>query len=98
MSICENAVIFNRDDTLIIKNETEYFGIRYWVFIGNIPSPVCFENLDRAIDQLTWDNWLDLTEDEVAYIRYLDGSYTYEDYAQVCDQEECEPLPRKEER
>ena len=33
------------------------------------------------------------TADELAYSRYLNGEYTYQDYVDVCDVEECEPLP-----
>lgn len=35
----------------------------------------------------------DLTADEIAYKKYQDGEYTYQDYVDVCTQEECEPLP-----
>lgn len=35
----------------------------------------------------------DLTADERAYIYYLLGDYYYDDYVDVCENEECEPLP-----
>ena len=34
---------------------------------------------------------MDKTADELAYERYQSGEYTYEDYVDVCRQEECEP-------
>lgn len=37
---------------------------------------------------------LDKTADELAYERYKRGEYTYQDYVDVCNQEECEPLPK----
>lgn len=37
---------------------------------------------------------MDKTADELAYIRYKRGEYSYEDYVAVCEQEECEPQPR----
>ena len=36
---------------------------------------------------------VDKTADELAYLRYLNGEYTYQDYADVCEIEGCEPLP-----
>lgn len=33
------------------------------------------------------------TADEIAYERYKNGEYTYEDYCDVCLQEDCEPIP-----
>lgn len=36
-----------------------------------------------------------MTADELAYERYLNGEYTYDDYVDVCEIEECEPLPPK---
>lgn len=38
---------------------------------------------------------MDKTADELAYMRYKEGKYTYEDYLNVCANEECEPLPRQ---
>lgn len=35
----------------------------------------------------------DLTADEIAYLHYLNGQYTYQDYLTVCETEECEPQP-----
>lgn len=35
----------------------------------------------------------DKTADELAYERYKNGEYTYDEYVTVCKQEECEPLP-----
>lgn len=37
---------------------------------------------------------MDKTADELAYERYLNGEYTYEDYLVVCEIEECEPEAR----
>ena len=34
---------------------------------------------------------MDKTADEMAYEKYQKGEYTYEEYADVCDHEECEP-------
>ena len=31
----------------------------------------------------------DLTADELAYQRYLKGEYTYQEYLDVCEMEEC---------
>lgn len=31
----------------------------------------------------------DLTADELAYQRFLNGEYTYQDYLDVCEMEEC---------
>lgn len=39
------------------------------------------------------DEWDDMTADEVAYKRYLDGEYTYREYVEVCEEEETEPMP-----
>ena len=39
----------------------------------------------------------DKTADELAYERYKNGEYTYDDYLTVCDQEGCEPLPKVKE-
>lgn len=36
----------------------------------------------------------DKTADELAYERYKKGEYTYQDYVDVCELEECEPLPK----
>lgn len=37
-----------------------------------------------------------LTADEVAYLRYLSGSYSYQNYIDVCEHEDVkEPRPRK---
>ena len=38
---------------------------------------------------------MDKTADELAYQLYLRGIYTYEDYVNVCEIEECEPKPEK---
>ena len=35
----------------------------------------------------------DKTADELAYERYKNGEYTYDEYVTVCDTEGCEPLP-----
>lgn len=32
------------------------------------------------------------TADELAYERYKNGEYTYEDYLDVCEQEDCVPI------
>lgn len=34
---------------------------------------------------------MDYTADELAYERYKQGEYTYEDYCDVCKNEEVEP-------
>ena len=34
----------------------------------------------------------ELTSDELAYKRYLKGEYTYQDYVNVCNLEDIEPL------
>lgn len=34
---------------------------------------------------------MDKTADELAYERYNNGEYSYQDYLDVCEQEECEP-------
>ena len=39
----------------------------------------------------------DKTADELAYERYKNGEYTYDEYVTVCKQEECEPLPELKE-
>ena len=33
-----------------------------------------------------------MTEDEIAYMLYKAGEYSYQDYLDVCEQEEVEPL------
>ena len=35
-----------------------------------------------------------MTADEIAYEEYRCGKHSYEDYCAVCDEEECEPLPK----
>ena len=37
----------------------------------------------------------DMTADELAYQRYCNGEYSYQDYLDVCEQEGCEPEPPK---
>jgi len=37
--------------------------------------------------------YLDKSADELAYQRYLSGDYTYQEYVDVCEIEECEPMP-----
>lgn len=34
---------------------------------------------------------MDKTADELAYERYLSGEYTFEEYSDVCELQECEP-------
>lgn len=34
---------------------------------------------------------MDCSADELAYQRYLNGEYTYQEYLDVCEIEECEP-------
>jgi len=37
---------------------------------------------------------MEQTADELAYERYKNGEYTYDDYLAVCEQEECEPTKK----
>lgn len=48
---------------------------------------------DKQEESLKESKEEDLTADEIAYKKYQDGEYTYQDYVDVCTQEECEPLP-----
>jgi hypothetical protein len=37
---------------------------------------------------------MDYTTDELAYEMYLRGDYTYEDYCDICNIEECKTKPQ----
>ena len=47
------------------------------------------------IERLKWTIMEDMTADELAYQRYCNGEYSYQDYLDVCEQEGCEPEPPK---
>ena len=38
---------------------------------------------------------IDMTADESAYDKYLNGEYTYDDYLAVCETQECIPEPQE---
>ena len=54
--------------------------------------------VERILPESLYDDYFfdDLTADEIAYFRYLAGSYSYQEYINVCEQEDVkQPKPRK---
>ena len=88
--IANNAYQFTKEELVEILKQTYYAVYQR------------LQDQSKEVEQLIPWNLMDydffgedLTADERAYIEYLSGNISYQNYLDVCEQEEVEPEPRK---
>lgn len=88
--ISNNAYQFTKDELVEILKQTYYSVYER------------LQNQSKEVEQLIPWNLMDydffgedLTADEIAYIEYMSGARSYEDYLTTCEFEDVEPEPAK---
>ena len=97
------SIYYNDKQNTILEDYGNFSKNYEYLDLSDSIKPIYFEKVvlrdERFIEEIRKDlkskiDGKDLTEDEIAYIRYILGDYDYEDYVDVCEIEECEPLER----
>ena len=87
--IANNAYQFSKDELVEILKQT-FYAIYQRLQDQN-------KEVEQLIPWYLYDYGFfeDLTADEIAYIEYISGARSYEEYVTTCEFEEVEPEPRK---
>lgn len=87
--IASNAYQFTKEELVEILKQTYY---AVYQRLGDQNKEVEQKIPDNLMD---YDFFGDLTADEIAYVEYMSGARSYNDYLTTCEFEDVEPEPAK---